>query len=737
MDDLKKRNLGSLLAPGWLLVFPLILFSRVLFFHSHTILASQDNSEQWYAWFSAAARWLHHGKLLLWDPYAGGGRSFVGEPQVGMFYPLNWLLFAAPLAGKLLNPWLLEWFIAIHFMIASLLQYACARQLQLSRTASVISAIVFAYGGWMVSTAFGYLGQFHSAVWLPGVLLFFLRAIDAKDLRTRFGSIVICSLCWAMSLLAGAISPPFQIGLILFAFTVWLSLKKRDAARTTLACFAIATVLFLCLSAVQLLPSWQYSRTALRWIGGLEPVDFTASISYQTIRTLLTLKPVALLGLVYAPYAYASNATYYVSFLALPWIFWAAISRRHWLCAFFGTILVVSWLYAIGQWSPITWLGYHLVPFIDRIRETERFMFTSNWALAGLAGFGIDELRTRLDIRSQLPALLTACFAALFVVLIVFGPSYASVPPKLLTVILLLGLSAIMVASGPFPPLARDACLVLFIAIDIAFYLWPAIPAIAAYDGTSNRWPGRHFESIASIAPIETAEGTDRVDGTNVVPRNFGDAVGMHGLQFYSNTAPAATFRALQLPVQTRDRLFDVASRVQKSETGLQTLETARFGHVRLFTKIEVLQNSTDVYHALSDPSMDVSARLLLTEAEWAKVPNEIQSAITNSRDGIPGEAHVVRFEPHEIRLSADTTVPALLWISEVYDPDWVALVDGKPVPVLNSDYCFRAIALTAGHHDVLFQYRPKAVLIGAAFSLFGLVVVAIGLAARFRASTS
>ena len=50
---------------------------------------------------------------------------------------------------------------------------------------------------------------------------------------------------------------------------------------------------------------------------------------------------------------------------------------------------------------------------------------------------------------------------------------------------------------------------------------------------------------------------------------------------------------------------------------------------------------------------------------------------------------------------------PAVLRVSEKYDGDWKAIVDGKPAKVLRVDYIFQGVFLDAGTHTVALRYAP------------------------------
>lgn len=65
------------------------------------------------------------------------------------------------------------------------------------------------------------------------------------------------------------------------------------------------------------------------------------------------------------------------------------------------------------------------------------------------------------------------------------------------------------------------------------------------------------------------------------------------------------------------------------------------------------------------------------------------------------------------------------LKLRDLFDPNWVAEVDGSPAEVLSSESVFRAVRIAAGTHEVRFSYRPRVLWIGIWTSLAGFLIVA------------
>lgn len=97
--------------------------------------------------------------------------------------------------------------------------------------------------------------------------------------------------------------------------------------------------------------------------------------------------------------------------------------------------------------------------------------------------------------------------------------------------------------------------------------------------------------------------------------------------------------------------------------------------------------------------------------------------------------SYIVR-EPDLLRLEVSASAPALLMLSEIWDPGWVASVDGVTSPTYLADHTLRAIAVPAGHHVVELRYQPLSLRLGVAITVVtALLIFAVwgGLVTRER----
>jgi hypothetical protein len=100
--------------------------------------------------------------------------------------------------------------------------------------------------------------------------------------------------------------------------------------------------------------------------------------------------------------------------------------------------------------------------------------------------------------------------------------------------------------------------------------------------------------------------------------------------------------------------------------------------------------------------------------------------------------AIVVAHEPDRVELRVTTQAPALLVLSEVWDPGWRATVSGVPTPVLVANHALRALLIPPGEHPVVLTYDPPLLRLGLAITLLtvlAIIVVWGGLVFRGRKS--
>lgn len=372
-----------LLPAGFLLALVLLFFWKIAF--TNLILARGDTFLYFYPYWDYRAQTLLAGQLPLWNPYLFMGAPFLANSQAGVFYPLNWplMVFPAPVAVKIS--------IVVHIFIAALGVYRLARALGQSALGALLSATLLALGGYLTAQV-EHINQLQGLAWFPWLLLGTHQAqlsTRPSQFRQWVSPLVLCVLSMALALLAGHTQSAFisLVGAALYFMAIRLHRLKVESWNLKLSfgdlLLPFAFFLALFLAAAQLLPTLELSQNSLRG-GGLA---LREALSFS-------LHP-RLLGRALLP---GYSRSLFSEFVAYPGLVGLALvglglTREPKRLALL-LLAVVGLAFALGAYDPLYAVLAAFPPF-NLFRAPARWLFLFAVGAALLAGFGLDELRSR------------------------------------------------------------------------------------------------------------------------------------------------------------------------------------------------------------------------------------------------------------------------------------------------------------------------------------------------------
>ncbi|HWP86209.1 MAG TPA: hypothetical protein VNN17_13550, partial [Terriglobia bacterium] len=380
-----------------------LFFWKILFTSQFSLVLSREGANQTYAWYSFAARSIQQGRLPLWDPYTLSGHSYIGESQTGLFYPLKLPLYLWPFdsEGYLSERVLHQMYILAHLLAAFFL-FLCARELGIANEfAAFVAAVCFSLGGFTGRLGWPYMMD--SALWLPLLFFLLLRALRSPTVSRRLGYACGAGLALGLALLAGSIHVPFMDVLAVvsaagfFACRTDAALPARVSPRQRVAA-AVAVVLLIgavsfAAGAVQLLPSLEYAERARRWTTEWSG-PFAERIPYFVSGGFVHQAPRAVLGFLFGG-VYPGDAEYGPYFGIFPLVLTVIGVWRNWAAPwvkYLAGLATLSFLLSLGDYSLLHGLAYSLIPYFDKLWEAGRFIYLTHFAMALLAGFGMQSL---------------------------------------------------------------------------------------------------------------------------------------------------------------------------------------------------------------------------------------------------------------------------------------------------------------------------------------------------------
>ncbi|MBE2268057.1 MAG: hypothetical protein IAE80_07470, partial [Anaerolinea sp.] len=232
---------SAFFAPSAVHIFFILALTLIFFYplaFSDNILARGDTYAYHYPYWAARSAALLRGELPLWTPDLFMGAPLLANPQIGTFYPPNWVV--APLSP----PDGIRVSLLLHVAWAGIGTFALARRtLRVSRIAALGAAAIFAFGGYLGAHG-EQINQLQGLAWLPMLLLIFDWAVNRPFPRG-----LVLALALALTFFTGHTQTMFMA---LVALGVYALLTKPLRG---LALLAVGGGIALIVTLPQLLPT--------------------------------------------------------------------------------------------------------------------------------------------------------------------------------------------------------------------------------------------------------------------------------------------------------------------------------------------------------------------------------------------------------------------------------------------------------------------------------------------------
>ena len=387
-----KGERSTLSAVLFLFAITLLYFFSVLF--SDQTFATRDIFLFFYPRRLFAADCIWSGILPLWNPHLACGVPFLANLQSSVFYPLSVIYYILPFQAGF------TCFIVLHYFLAGLFMFLLMRNWKYDILSSITAAMVFMFGGYMVSILDN-VAFLTSGVWLPLIVLFFDRSLREK----RPVWLVLTGVAIGVQILGGdASSYVLSTFVFMGAYLLYVVSSKRhlpmgEKGRLFLA-LPLAWIIGLSLAAVTLVPFIEFVSCSTRAEG----------LSYGTL-TRWSYHPLELFQLL-VPFIFGTTVpmcrwfgqfwldTFYMGVFPLLMvvfcIFWSAGRFR----LFLLSIVFLSLFMAFGSYNPLFDLMATL-PGVNRVQYPVKYLFLASFSLSLLSGMGFSSLFGSLEHKKQ------------------------------------------------------------------------------------------------------------------------------------------------------------------------------------------------------------------------------------------------------------------------------------------------------------------------------------------------
>jgi hypothetical protein len=670
-------------------VFDVLVRGRVFWF--------EDIAAYFVPLYSAAARAMRAGDVLGWDPGGWSGQPLLGDPQIGLLYPPNWLWMILP-------PVRVYALLAIaHAALAAGGMWAFLRARGRSKAACGLGALALSASAFMVlelrHAMFG-----ATTAWLPWAL--YAAERYAAERQRDHG--LLLSLSLGLAILAGGWSMLYFGGMLVGLYGVLRAAARAEGRTACLAALGAFALLGVALAAAQLLPALAHARESPRALG--VTYEMAASYAWPSFRYLGTLL---------FPLAYGDDArgTYVgapdqwelcgyavgaVTALLAPLSF-VSRERRAERLAMVALILVAV-LLAPGSNGPLHRFVYTHVPLYGQMRGPARALYLWTLAVPILGADGLDAavawVRTP---RGRAVARHVALVGLAAELLITFRAENTTTP-----------LASTLERPAAVALVAADrGRMVTDVHLGQRFHNAGLLWGLDCAGGYSSLpiWRYLHFLWIANHGAVYPHE-------------RLADDLTAQGVWTFSS--PLVDLLAVRWVLMPHGR--------SPNGTGYQLMFSGSDG-VDLWLNREALPRAFVVYdahpaadereaaNAIADRSFD-PARVAIVEGAPSLAPG---------RPGAPASSiATLQREPDRVLIEAVARAPGLLVLSEPFYPGWRATVDGVRQTVYRTDYALMGVPFPAGAHRVELELVSAPLRRGGPVSILALGVLLV-LSRRWR----
>jgi len=529
---------------------------------------------------------------------------------------------------------------------------------------------------------------------------------------------------------------------------------------------ALVAIVGFCLSAVQLLPTYEFLQLSTR-SGGV-PYEFAVMDSLPPINLITFFSP-ELFGNPAKGTFWAGDATWqfweFCAYIGIVPLLMIIVSMRTILAdrvgRFFLLLSLLALVLAFGKFNPIYPLIYRL-PGFDSFRIPAQILFLYVFSLSILSGKALDYLR---EMKLRPATYKTQVLSIVAPVLGIIG--WVCLAPETL-VDFLLRLVSFPETNGQ--TLDRiQSIIVMGLVSSCAFALAFSILYYLVQRGRVNRT--KHFiyflvglsvidVSLFSLPMIQTVDiQAIHTGGEAVSPLIKGEELGrgmVRGRCTVPNSGLWYRFRDVQGydPLILR-RYMEYINRSQhlRPDAGvvnMHYIQNIRNNLIRMLNLKYVVDCERKTIVSIDNPLPRAYVVHRAVEMDRSQVLNFLMSSDFSPMELVvlengQGEsewgsldAHFESWEEVELSIKGTDELEAFvsmkasgfLILSEIHYPGWRAYVDGKEEPILTGNYLFRTIFLKRGNHVVHFVFSPGSLKAGASISLACLILTLTALVA-------
>ncbi len=774
---------GPTAEPGWILpaflaacALIVLLFYREFVFAGDRMLAGTDMLGQGYQLRKFALDEIAAGRgLPLWNPYVNGGMPYLAILPGPLFYPSSLLYLVMPLSRAI------GWTFVLHTFLGGAFAYFAGRSFGLGRQASAVCGTAFLLTGYVTSHLYGgHDGRMFAMALIP--LAFGLLERGLRSGKAAW--FVSLGVVVGLQILTPHVQVMYFSSLALalyFLFYIGTAGRAEQGGGQTAAggeaerqgallrvgrpvlLFGLAFAVGALLGAVQLLPTLGLLEHAVR--GGTGEAGYAFASSYALpAQELTALFLPDLIGSLPASYWGSNPIKLHTEYMGIVPLALAGIAvvtgftnrnrRTRFTVWFLTAASLLGIAFALGEATPVHRIAYTVVPMIKSFRAPAMMLSVVCFFTALLAGFGWQAVLQSRDEERRLPWTWILVLSAPFLVLGLaaavnpsglhrfaytawYPPGWPRQPDAALAgdlranglTLLILGLATLGVAWTVVSRRVRSGAVVGLLALTV-LDLWNVGARYVETVDPELVFRPDHAAAFMA-AELDPGERVWQLEGTygpnDLMLHRVPSIAGVLNfrLRWWENLVGGLGFENL-LQNPSLWGLFDLRFVAVRSQLDVPLLGPASEGEGKRV--YEVLANPSHMFfpgQVQQTSSEDDAVRLAVS------MPNIQDLAVIEVPEGSgelagieagSGQTELVQLTPGFLHARVEADAPGLLFVSQIFHPDWRATLDGSEVPILRANVAFMGVPIPAGAHELELRFTSPDYQKGRAISLLALL---------------
>lgn len=683
------------------ITFTIILFRNTLIPSSNQILNSGDLKHIYYPYREFLRDSIISGQLPLWNPYLFSGTPFIAHPYTEFFYPTTLPLIFLPtnIYYSLL--------LALHILIAGLSMYYLLKKFT-DNYAAILGGSVFAFSGYFSSRIYaGHIDYVISTALFPFIFQKIYEYIVENNKKSLFwGSLVL-----AFQVFTGLLIMTVYFGFVIGLFFLCFYIKKKSLLVRSIGKIFIFSISGFGLSAVYLLPCYEFISNTVRGIGLSYRLSSYGSAAYQTLVMFLF------------PNFYGSDFTpnnpfhglppdysghvFYVGLTSLTLILAGLIyhlfrflrgNKFHPQAKIFFIFSAITLIFIIISFGPNSPVNLHLVLWklfsvYKTTRLPVRHLIVTVFTLSILTGLSAYLIKNKV--------IKIILIIIIFLELIPFGRQFISLTDIFDLIPANNAIISSIIQDKNIVRILSDYTLNSPVREEISF----ASPLIYKYFSPSGYTPAilsNYYEYI------------DRING------NVSSSIYLYSSEIVPTDPrlPGVAFLNAKYIIVDNSADFLKNNKDYKllNETALYRIyKSWKFLPRFFFAPMAKIYSSRkelaeNLYKDQNEFDHQVS--LLSSDSKSIKYTPDC------SGNENPSKIEVINYDLNSVVLKSTTSCNGFVSTSETNFPGWKAKIDNNAVKIMTSNLSFRAINIPSGTHTVTMEYQPTVYYIGGIISL-------------------